>query len=359
MPSQRRFTPHLLLTVLRALIAIMLIGALAWFIHGHREELSGVATAMRHGDWLWLVGALVTQSLYYLLASFYFSRVMRIVGIGLSPRSIAPILLGAEALSTVAPSEFLAGQTLFLFAARQRHLSATRMVLGTLLSQLSDLFSFIAVLVCGLALLVAHNHLEASEIAASYFLIITVLCVAATVLLCLWHPKLPIRLLLIGQRLTNWLGRLFGLQFRLSDNQIASLSNEFAQAAEAVRHGKLKWTFAIFMAFGGHMLRLATLTCVVHAFGQALEPWRLLSAYALGTLVWVASPLPQGIGLVEGAYSLALASLGMPAAAAATVAIAYRGFGFWLPFLCGLVTLRQIGYGKHADSAADTIAVTA
>ena len=73
--------------------------------------------------------------------------------------------------------------------------------------------------------------------------------------------------------------------------------------------------------------------------------WKLIAAYTIGTLVWTVSPIPQGIGLVEGAYSLVLVSLGIRAPLAATIALAYRGIVFWLPLLAGIIALKFIpGY---------------
>ena len=59
------------------------------------------------------------------------------------------------------------------------------------------------------------------------------------------------------------------------------------------------------------------------------------------TLAWMISPIPAGVGMVEGAMALAFASLGVPTARAAVLAVTYRGLSFWLPFLVGLFTLHQ------------------
>jgi uncharacterized protein (TIRG00374 family) len=70
------------------------------------------------------------------------------------------------------------------------------------------------------------------------------------------------------------------------------------------------------------------------------EVGTLVAGFSIGFLFTIVSPTPSGIGVVEGAMTLGLASLGVPLAEATVVTLAYRGLTFWLPFIYGFVTLR-------------------
>jgi uncharacterized membrane protein YbhN (UPF0104 family) len=59
-------------------------------------------------------------------------------------------------------------------------------------------------------------------------------------------------------------------------------------------------------------------------------------------LFWMVSITPQGIGMVEGAMVLVCTSLGVPAAEATAITLAFRGLSLWLPLLVGFFLLRRL-----------------
>ncbi len=75
----------------------------------------------------------------------------------------------------------------------------------------------------------------------------------------------------------------------------------------------------------------------------------------MGVLFWIVSPIPQGIGLVEGIMTLTYASLGVPTETAAIVSLSFRGLTFWLPLLLGFVLVQRIRtFGGRERSLAET-----
>jgi uncharacterized protein (TIRG00374 family) len=58
------------------------------------------------------------------------------------------------------------------------------------------------------------------------------------------------------------------------------------------------------------------------------------------------SPTPSGIGIVEGALALTLASLDVDLSQAVIITIVYRGITFWLPLAVGALAFRAL----HLDS---------
>jgi uncharacterized membrane protein YbhN (UPF0104 family) len=78
------------------------------------------------------------------------------------------------------------------------------------------------------------------------------------------------------------------------------------------------------------------------AFHQTIELGPLVAGYAMGILFWNVSPVPQGIGVVEGVMALVYASLGIHRTMAVLVVLAFRGLNFWLPMLVGFFLLRRV-----------------
>ena len=68
----------------------------------------------------------------------------------------------------------------------------------------------------------------------------------------------------------------------------------------------------------------------------------------------ILSPVPQGIGVVEGVMALVFASLGVPAGSATVIALAFRGLTFWLPMAAGFLLLRQLR-SLRAETGAEAM----
>ena len=79
--------------------------------------------------------------------------------------------------------------------------------------------------------------------------------------------------------------------------------------------------------------------------------WILVSGFAMGFLFLNVSPIPQGIGLVEGVMTLAFTSLGVAAEKALSVTLAYRGMTLWLPMIVGFFLLKRVTREKEATTS--------
>ena len=77
------------------------------------------------------------------------------------------------------------------------------------------------------------------------------------------------------------------------------------------------------------------------AFGVH-HPEALICGYVVATLFAMISFVPQGVGVVEAAVTVAFALFGIDSATGLAVVIVYRGIVFWLPFLVGAVVIQRI-----------------
>ncbi len=96
------------------------------------------------------------------------------------------------------------------------------------------------------------------------------------------------------------------------------------------------------MAIIAHLINIISLYCLFLAFHQQIEFGPLVSGYAIGILFLNISPVPQGIGVVEGVMALVYTSLGVNGFAAVFIVMAFRALNFWLPMLMGFILLRRV-----------------
>jgi uncharacterized membrane protein YbhN (UPF0104 family) len=118
-----------------------------------------------------------------------------------------------------------------------------------------------------------------------------------------------------------------------------STAAELADAAAAVARQptRLGWLLAIAVAM--HTLSAASLGALFVAFHQSASPGAVLAGYGFAIVAWVISPVPQGVGMVEGAIVLVYSSLGIAPGPAALIAVAFRVLTLWLPLLIGFILL--------------------
>ena len=149
--------------------------------------------------------------------------------------------------------------------------------------------------------------------------------------------------------LLNWLqrtvNRLAGWVKRpplLADDWADRNATDFTHAAQAItaHRGQLARTLALSLV--AYIVDLSSLYTLFLAFHKAIGLGVLVAGFAIGILFWIISITPQGIGVVEGAMALVYASLGVPAARATTVTLAFRGLTFWLPLVIGFFLLRRV-----------------
>ena len=129
------------------------------------------------------------------------------------------------------------------------------------------------------------------------------------------------------------------LQVQLEDRPHLVGLGEGAQALRARPWGLLR---LLALALTMTALDVASLGALFLAFREALRPGVVVAGYAFGILSWLLSPVPQGIGVVEGVMTLVYTSLGVTAEPATLIVLSFRGLTFWLPMFVGFLLLRRL-----------------
>jgi uncharacterized protein (TIRG00374 family) len=114
--------------------------------------------------------------------------------------------------------------------------------------------------------------------------------------------------------------------------------------------GVLRRPSKLLLLFGGNLaaqlLLAIALGLCLRAFGYTATLAELILVNTLVTLFAGFMPVPGGVGVAEAGYAAALAGLGIPTAAATSIAITYRLITFYLPPVWGAVAMRWMR--KHS-----------
>ncbi|MBM4425326.1 MAG: flippase-like domain-containing protein [Chloroflexi bacterium] len=328
-------------------LAVILLLALT-FILSQFAHLEQFVSVIQRGQPLWIALAFVVQATWLLNQTAQYRAAFRVLGIERTIRELAPLVLASNFLNVAAPSAGVSGIAIFLDDARRRNLSSARVTLAGVLYILFDYIAFSAVLLLGLAVLFRRNDLTAVELIPSIILFCATIGFGSVVLLGTRSADALERLLVWMARAVNGIVRPVIRRGYLSE----TLAHRFAvEAAEGLRvlrqQPRGSWLFPIALSLSGKALQIMLLFLIFLAFDQPSTIGTITAGFSIGFLFTIVSPTPMGIGVVEGAMTLALRTLRVPLEAAALITAVFRGYTLWLPLLYGSAALQMTGLRRN------------
>jgi phosphatidylglycerol lysyltransferase len=319
-----------------------LIFGFVWLAVSRLTEIQKLAETLAQGQWPWIITAALLQGLYYLILSGVYQAAFATVGVQSRLRDLLPVTFASIFVNVVAPSGGASGAALFVDDAARRGQSPTRAALGAVLALLADIGAFALILMVGMLFLLLQHDLKFYEVMGAIVLLGLIGGLVGLLLAGLWQPQRLHRLLAWIQETINRIGRRFRRPALLAADWSEKNALELTEAAQvmAARPARVGLTLAI--ALLGHLVDLATLCVLFLAFRQPISLGPLVAGYSMLILFLIVSPTPMGVGVVEGVTPFVLISLGVPAAAATVITLAFRGLSFWLPLLIGFVLLQRV-----------------
>ncbi len=323
--------------ILLALLVLFLLVVIS-----RLTELEQLKNTLVQGQWELVIAALLAQAIYFTIFAGTYQAAFATVGITTRLRDLIPLTLGSLFINVVIPSGGAGGAALFTDDLSRRGKPAARAATGVLLQLIADFVAFVIVLVPGLAYLFLVHDLKIYEILAALILLAITTGLSVILLLGIWKPDWLHGLFAWSQRSANWAFGRLNRSLALADDWAQKNADEFSQAAVAVAQNPSGLLRTVAVALLAHLADLSTLYLLFRAFHQPVSLGVLVSGYAVGVLFLIVSITPMGVGVVEGVLPLVLTSLGIPAAVATTVTLAFRGLTFWIPMLLGFLAVQRL-----------------
>ena len=312
------------------------------FVISRLPEVEKLITTLAKGRWQWILVAAGLQLGRYVVFTAVFQSAFDLVGVKSRISELLPVMFASVFVNLIAPIGGASGFALFVDDAARRGQSGARASAGTILALTCEYSTFGVVLVIGLVYLSVHGKLAGYELAGAALLVLVIGSLAAALVLARWWPERLHRLFGWMQRTINRFAGRFGRSSLLAEGWAEKNATEFAHAAHAMTSRPRSLVRTLAVALGMHAVNMASLYAVILAFYQPISFGALVAIFGVGMLFWMVSITPQGIGMVEGAMVLVCTSLGMPAAEATAITLAFRGLSLWLPLLVGFVLLRKL-----------------
>jgi uncharacterized protein (TIRG00374 family) len=327
---------------MRRTLTVLLVLLAVYFAISQMAEVQEVAETVQRGNPLWLGLGLGLQGLWMVNTALTLRAVYRLMGVPSGLRDMLPLIITSNFANIVTPSGGMGGMAVYISDARRRGLSTARVTIAGVLHLLIEYFSFLCVLALGLIVLIRRNNLTAVEVVSSSILLAAAVALAVLLGLGAWSPPRFERVLIRLARLVNWAAQPLLKRPYLSEARAHEFALETCEGLGALRAHWLDYVPATALALVGKTLLIGMLWVSFLAFGVPFTSGTLVAGFSIGHLFTIVSPTPSGLGVVEGAMTLALVSLRVPLQPATVVTLAYRALTFWLPFLYGFIALRVL-----------------
>jgi phosphatidylglycerol lysyltransferase len=336
-------------------IFLVLIVLFLWVVISRFTELKQLETTLAGGQWSWVLAAIFSQIVFYIVCTASYQAAFFTVGIATRSRDLIPVVLGSLFVNVVVPSGGVGGAALFADDLSRRGKSAAKTAAGLLLQLAADYAALIILLIPGFVFLFSQRDLKSYEVVAGFILILATVGLTFALLLGIWKPEWLRRLFGWSQRTANWLFGRLQRTLTLGDEWAQKNADEFNQASAAIATNPSGLMRTVGILLVSHVLHITTLYLLFRAFNQPIGLGALIAGYAIGMLFWIITPTPQGIGIVEGVMALTFTSLDIPTAVGATVTLAFRGLTLWLPMLLGFFAVQRMrNFGDNQHTLTET-----
>lgn len=330
-----------------------------FFLVASKTELESTINTLRHGNWRFLLLALMIWIIWILTITTTLRVVYNGLGIQETLGNLLFVFAAANFVTIVAPSAGVSGLTIFATEARRRKYSPARATVAGALYLLFDYTGFFLVLSLGLTVLFRRNHLTGVEIVATAILALTIAVLSFLMYQGMRSSDALASALTWLVRRVNRLLRPWLKRDRLSEAKARSFAYDAAQGLEELSRKPAKLLQAIALTVFNKGLLILILGLCFYAFNVSFTPGTLIASFSIGYLFMTISPTPAGMGFFEGSLTLALTSMSYSLGVAAMITLAYRAITFWLTLLFGLIALRKLespvrlSFNKTKESLGD------
>jgi pimeloyl-ACP methyl ester carboxylesterase/uncharacterized membrane protein YbhN (UPF0104 family) len=332
----------------RAATAAIAVAALSVAVVGERASIARSFAVLGHLHLLWIPAAIAAEAASMAAFAFMLRRLLATGGARVAVRSMLATSFAANALSVSIP---LAGPelgTAFTFRRFTRQgadapLAAWSLLAGGVVSAAAG-----ALVVVGGGLTSGNGLLTGFAVPSGLLALGALLALA----LAVRRPRLRARL----ERSATWALRHVVRLLRRRADDPGAIIGAWAERLGSLQLAPSAWLAVTGLGVVNWLADAAVLVVSIRAVGGPV-PWNdFLLVYSSGVAAQSLNITPGGLGVAEGAMSLALVATGLRASQALAAVLLYRLASFWLVAVTGWLVLwflrrRQLGW--HATALRD------
>lgn len=322
----------------KIMIGLVVVIVLAFIFFSGDSLVKLVDTIKQGTPWL-IAAAVAAQVCKYLAQGRGFQACFNTVNGHISYRTGLSLVFGTFFMNTVAPSMNLAGTSLVMATATKNGMQAGKGTTAALLMQLSIDTGFVIIMLVTFGVLSFTVGLQPGWLAVGAVAIALVGGLVLMITVGGLKPNLVLKVLHPFVRLADKVLARFHKD--PIDDAVERTIHNFSSAAHLITKNPRKTVQSFLWTTLSSICEMCCFVLVGFAFGVH-HPEALICGYVVATLFAMISFVPQGVGVVEAAVTVAFSLFGIGAGTGLAVVMVYRGIVFWLPFLVGAVVIQRM-----------------
>lgn len=322
----------------KIMIGIVVVIVLA-FILFSGDSLVKLVDTIKQGTPAFIIAAVAAQVGKYLAQGRGFQACFNTVNGHISYGTGLSLVFGTFFMNTVAPSMNLAGTSLVMATATKNGMQAGKGTTAALLMQLSIDTGFVIIMLVTFGALSFTVGLQPGWLAVGAVAIALVGGLVFMITVGGLKPNLVLKVLHPFVRLADKV--LAHFKKPPVDDAVTRTIHNFSDAAHLITKNPRKTVQSFLWTTLSSVCEMGCFVLVGFAFGVH-HPEALICGYVVATLFAMISFVPQGVGVVEAAVTVAFALFGVDSATGLAVVMVYRGIVFWLPFLVGAFVIQRM-----------------
>lgn len=333
---------------MRKIVIIIVVLLAAAFIIFSFSELEQILAVLKKSNPLFLLVALLFESVCLFNNASTFHALYRLVGLNEKRGQLFLMTTAANFINLITPSAGVGGIAVFLDAARRRKISTARVMVVGVLYLVYEYAALFCILLLGFIVLIRRHNLNAGELVAAGVLLAIALADGAMLVLGYKAPEKLGKVLAWSARLINRILKPFLHRDVLKIEHAYGFAREVAEGIATIRGNRKKLIWPFLFTLNNKALLLCVLASTFLALDTPFTIGTLVGGFSISYLFFYASPTPSGVGFVDGILPAALTTLKVPITEAVLITLVFRTMTIWVPFCIGAAALRFLHKSQGA-----------
>ncbi len=326
---ESRRMKKLLQDAARMALSLIFIGLFGYFLYNERAEILSLNGIVSRGKPVYvLLGALLSAG-YIMMQSLFYRETLRIMNKTLPYRKALSLFLRRFFIGSFLPAGFTVSQFAFTEELKPYDISPLENHMASITFLLMSGLSFLLLLIPTIGYLLLIDKLSPAE----------------------WYTALGVItfLAMTGIEFFVLFRRQRGASYAIAKRFIPDL-HQFMTEWQSRKLNRAALYRSFFYTVAVDLIGIVLVLVTLKALDLPAPLWFGAIAYALTVIILTASPIFQGIGLVELSFTYFLMKFDYTRHQAVITTLLYRFFQLWLPFFVGLLLMlahRTKDHGKR------------
>lgn len=308
-------------------IGLVILGGLILIF----TELDQILEALQIAEWQPLIGAISFTIIAYASMSLSFASVCRLFQIKMRIPYLALIGFVTNTLNRIVTGGGIAGFSLRLLIMGREGIAHRDTIAASMMHYYVGTIDMMIMLPIGILFFGINANVTRGVEIFLYIFTGVLICLVVLATLIIFNPQVRHQTLKIIYQLS----KIFSKK---------DLKSKFRQFEITLTRGilfmrlkPLRLVSAILFTWFEWFGSVFTLGYCLDAFGTKPTFWVVMSGYVIGITLGLASMIPGGLGVQEGAMTFVFSMLGVPIGQAVLATILFRAIYYFLPYLISLV----------------------